>query len=154
MLCERESLLTNSTRAPRLTCSIFGLAPEDVIVIVLAAPGGVGFVDDELPPQEARLITRQTGGRRRQKTHRAVTLLILEPFTRQKTQTPEGARLGSDVQVIVPASRVGTERRVASVPQSPRTPRHLAPSGACDPLSDSKDDADRHAGLQAQERCA
>ena len=56
MLCERESLLTNSTRVPTAICTAFGLTPADVIVMVLVDVGGVvldGALDE--PPHETAI---------------------------------------------------------------------------------------------------
>jgi hypothetical protein len=53
MLCDRESLLTNNTRLPTAICTLFGLTPDDVIVMVLVETGGVvleGEVDE--PPHD------------------------------------------------------------------------------------------------------
>jgi hypothetical protein len=72
MLCDRESLFTNSTRAPKLTSMFFGLTPDDVIVIVPEATGDVGLVDGGLPPQEARPTARLMG-RRRKRARLAIT---------------------------------------------------------------------------------
>src|SRR6476659_7936637 len=62
MLCDRVSLLTNSTRVPGAIVSDVGLAPVAVIVIVrLAADGSEGVDGDPDPPQEAhRVATRTT----------------------------------------------------------------------------------------------
>ena len=51
MLCERESLFTNSTREPGEICTLFGLAPDAVSVIVFVTVG-VGLVE-LLPPHDS-----------------------------------------------------------------------------------------------------
>lgn len=50
MLCDRESLLTNSTRCPRVSSMLFGLTPDVVMVTVVEATGvdSVGDVGLEL----------------------------------------------------------------------------------------------------------
>src|SRR4051812_11394010 len=55
MLCERESLLMKSTRAPTATSMLLGLTPADVMVIVVVwtAVTNVGAVAEELPVPQA-----------------------------------------------------------------------------------------------------
>ena len=61
MLCDRVSLLTNSTRVPGAIVSDVGLAPFAVIVIVrLAADGSEGVDGDPDPPQEAQRVAART----------------------------------------------------------------------------------------------
>ena len=60
MLCDRVSLLTNSTRVPGAIVSDVGLTPVAVIVIVrLAADGSEGVDGDPDPPQEAQRVATQ-----------------------------------------------------------------------------------------------
>ena len=66
MLCERVSLLTNTTRVPGAIVSDVGLAPLAVIVIVrLAADGSEGEDGDPDPPQEAHKAAASTTPRPR-----------------------------------------------------------------------------------------
>jgi hypothetical protein len=61
MLCDRVSLLTNTTRVPGAIVSEVGLAPFAVIVMVrLAADGSEGAEGDPDPPQEAHRIAAST----------------------------------------------------------------------------------------------
>src|SRR5262245_7250813 len=77
MLCGRLSLLTNSTRVPCATVSVFGLAPLDVTVIVRpSAPPGDGPEGGELEPQAETHRQRIVGMMLRIFTHARLSALI------------------------------------------------------------------------------
>src|SRR5262245_27427736 len=77
MLCGRLSLLTNSTRVPCATVSVFGLAPLDVTVIVRpSAPPADGPEGGELEPQAETHRQRIVGMMLRIFTHARLSDLI------------------------------------------------------------------------------
>jgi hypothetical protein len=69
MLCERESLLMKSTRAPTATSMLLGLTPADeiVMVVVWTAVTSVGAVTEELPllPHAAAAMSTARAAARR-----------------------------------------------------------------------------------------
>ena len=62
MLCGRLSLFTNSTRVPGETVICAALTPDDVMVMVVVAPGD--GVDGE-PPHAAADTSARAGSNRR-----------------------------------------------------------------------------------------
>lgn len=59
MLCDRVSLLTNTTRVPGAIVSDVGLAPFALIVIVRSAADGSAGADGD-PPQDAQRVAMST----------------------------------------------------------------------------------------------
>src|SRR5262245_49126650 len=130
MLCGRLSLLTNSTRVPCATVSVFGLAPLDVTVIVRpSAPPGDGPEGGELEPQAETHRQRIVGMMLRIFTHARLSDLIARLQRSSLSMLDAGSNGDSNPRVPSPEPRVPSpESRVPSPVSRAPSPEPRAPS--------------------------